>query len=310
MRGDDRAIGRTIAVIVLMALATVALRGYLPGAERRDQPEELTASSGSVVPVIVMLVASIAVIAVAILSQALQRSAGPGAGDPQRRLGGPRTPLRWRPLVIAIVVLLVWSLVLVLLMRWVSPEIPDNAAPADPGAPPAQSSSEGDQTPPARPSGGGAVFVILAVATTVLVAMSIAGTVLRRRRTPAPTMAPASRDPAPPPAAAPDLVRAAELGLAAMDDPGRDPREAIIACYLAMERELEKSPGTTPRDSDTPSEVLARAIELHALEAGSATELVVLFEEARFSPHVMNESHRADAVRALRAVLDELRVAP
>ncbi|HEY9267681.1 MAG TPA: DUF4129 domain-containing protein, partial [Mycobacterium sp.] len=97
-----------------------------------------------------------------------------------------------------------------------------------------------------------------------------------------------------------------ELGLAEIGDRSRDPREAIIACYAAMERELEKSPGTTPQDSDTPAEVLARAVERHALRPDSATELVDLFEEARFSPHVMNEGHRADAVRALRLVQREL----
>jgi hypothetical protein len=34
-----------------------------------------------------------------------------------------------------------------------------------------------------------------------------------------------------------------------------------------------------------------------------------LFAEARFSPHDMNEGHRAAAVRALRLVLDGLRQA-
>ncbi|CNO39624.1 Uncharacterised protein [Mycobacterium tuberculosis] len=37
-------------------------------------------------------------------------------------------------------------------------------------------------------------------------------------------------------------------------------------------------------------------------------QLVNLFEEARFSPHVMNEGHRQVAVRVLQLVLDELAV--
>jgi hypothetical protein len=61
-----------------------------------------------------------------------------------------------------------------------------------------------------------------------------------------------------------------------------------------------------PRDSDTPTEVLARAVEHHALHADSATELVDLFEEARFSPHLMNEGHRETAMRVLETVLTEL----
>jgi hypothetical protein len=74
-----------------------------------------------------------------------------------------------------------------------------------------------------------------------------------------------------------------------------------------MERELTRFPGAVPQDFDTPTEVLARAVEHHALPAGNAAELVNLFEEARFSPHVMNEEHRSSALRVLQLVLAEMR---
>jgi len=73
-----------------------------------------------------------------------------------------------------------------------------------------------------------------------------------------------------------------------------------------MEDALAHS-GAVPQDSDTPSEVLARAVDHDAIHAGTATELVDLFAEARFSPHVMNEGHREVAVRALQLVLAELK---
>jgi hypothetical protein len=91
-----------------------------------------------------------------------------------------------------------------------------------------------------------------------------------------------------------------------MADLSRQPREAIIACYAAMERELAHVPGAVPQDYDTATEVLARAVEHHALHADNAVQLVNLFAEARFSPHVMNERHRELAVRTLQVVLDEL----
>jgi hypothetical protein len=103
------------------------------------------------------------------------------------------------------------------------------------------------------------------------------------------------------------LARAAELGLAEIGDLSREPREAIIACYAAMERELATVPEAVPQDCDTPTEVLARAVEHQALHADSAPRLVELFEEARFSPHVMTEQHRESAVQALRLVLADLR---
>ncbi|MDT7761244.1 MAG: hypothetical protein QOC63_664, partial [Mycobacterium sp.] len=70
--------------------------------------------------------------------------------------------------------------------------------------------------------------------------------------------------------------------------------------------ELAHVPGAIPQDCDTPSEVLARAVDRNALHADSAKQLVELFEEARFSPHVMTERHRDVAVDALRLVLAEL----
>ena len=75
----------------------------------------------------------------------------------------------------------------------------------------------------------------------------------------------------------------------------------------SMERELANVPDAMPQDFDTASEVLARAVAHHALGPDSATQLVELFDEARFSPHVMGEEHRDLAVEVLQQVLDELR---
>ena len=155
------------------------------------------------------------------------------------------------------------------------------------------------------------IIAYLVPAMLILMALIVVGTVIvsRRQRRTATTWA-ADGEPAeaPPHAgAAESLARAAEVGLAEIGDLTREPREAIIACYAAMERELTHVPGAAPQDCDTPSEVLARAVDHHALRADSATQLVELFEEARFSPHVMNESHRDAAVDALRLVLADVR---
>ena len=144
----------------------------------------------------------------------------------------------------------------------------------------------------------------------ILMVLIIVGTVVasrRQRRGARPHLFDADVAEAQPSVAATEsLARAAELGLAEIADLSREPREAIIACYAAMERELTRVPGAVPQDFDTPTEVLARAVEHHALHADSATQLVELFEEARFSPHVMNEGHRDVAVGVLRLVLTEL----
>lgn len=305
---DKKAVGRTIAVVVLLLLAVVALRGYLPDADRAAPPDERPESgTGSLVAVAAILAVSIGVISISILAQGRRRSTAPDPGGPVRDLREPWPGLRWRPLLIAAAVLLVWSMLMLVLMRWASPAVVDDVPPPAPGAD-GRADPDPASAPPTPTGDGGSVFVLLAGTTILLLALSVAATLLGRRRAPAPPppVEPAAVGTTP---AEPDLARAAELGLAEMGDLSRDPRQAIIACYLAMERELEKSPGTIPQESDTPSEVLARAIARHALRADTGTELVDLFEEARFSPHVMNESHRADAVRALRQVQHQLQAA-
>jgi hypothetical protein len=147
---------------------------------------------------------------------------------------------------------------------------------------------------------------MLILMVLIVVGTAIASRRQRRGAQPYPIAADVT-DGQPTAAATQSLARAAELGLAEIGDLSREPREAIIACYAAMERELTRVPGAVPQDFDTPTEVLARAVDHHALHAESATQLVELFEEARFSPHVMNEGHRDIAVDVLRVVLAELR---
>lgn len=188
-------------------------------------------------------------------------------------------------------------------------ELPDSGSgvPASPSVP-------GTPVPPAphsAPGPDGSVADLLlfsAVATVLLAALTVTARSRRGRVRPsatdgAPVVVPGR-------AADETLVRVAELGLIRIADRSRGPREAIIACYAAMERHLADVPDAAPRQCDTPTEVLARAVEHHALAADNASRLVELFAEARFSPHQMTEQDRADAVAILRLVLDELRAAP
>jgi hypothetical protein len=150
----------------------------------------------------------------------------------------------------------------------------------------------------------------LIASTLALLVLIVVGAVVaarRRRVGVAPIVAPEPIGPLTPTTASESLARAAEVGLAEIGDRAREPREAIIACYAAMERELAHVPAAVPQDFDTPTEVLARAVENHALHVDNAVELVNLFEEARFSPHVMNEADRENAVGVLQLVLAELR---
>ena len=309
MPGIDKAPARVIAVSVLLIVAAAALHGYLPGGEPppRDRP---TGGFGSLFAVIAMLTVSMAIIAIAIITQSRRPSVSPGAGEPRRELAGERRSLTWRMVLIAVGVIIAWLLLLALMSR-LNVQLGIEQPPSDAGTPPPGVPRSATEQPeqPESPSSG--VFSLLAGAAVLLMMLVFVGAVIagrRRRRAPASLVSSGDEYRPPTPADGPDsLARAAELGLAEIGDLSREPREAIIACYAAMERELGNAPEVVPRESDTPSEVLARAVEHHALRADSATELVDLFEEARFSRHVMTEEHREIALRVLRLVLAELR---
>jgi hypothetical protein len=301
---------RVVAVIVLVIVAAAALHGYLPGAESppRDRP---TTGFGSLFAVVAMLVVSLAIIVIAVVTQSRRRPVSYGSGEPPREMAGQRRPLTWRMVLIAVAVVFAWLLLVALLSR-INAQLGVDQPSPDPSAPPSGAPRPpADRPADAEPSSN--VFSLLAGSTVLLMMLVFVSAAIvgrRQRRGPTPVASPVDEyRPAATSSGSDPLARAAEVGLAEAGDLSREPREAIIACYAAMERELEISPDIVPRESDTPSEVLARAVEHHALRADSATELVELFEEARFSPHVMTEDHRETAMRVLRLVVAELRSA-
>lgn len=309
----DKATGRVVAVIVLLILIAASLRGYLPGVERatRQKPPD---SGGSLVYVAALLSVSLIIVAVAVITRLRDpRRPATSAGPLSERFSGGQGRPAWRVLVIGAAVLVAWLLTGWLLSRFVVlrhvgqvPNAPESGTPK-----PASNAAR----PPLPPQAGGDGDVLryLIAATVALLVLIVVGAVVtaRRRRTAGPgTVAAGPFVPTTPAATSESLVRAAEVGLAEIGDLSQEPREAIIACYAAMERELTRVPGAMPQDFDTPTEVLTRAVESHALRAlhvDNASQLVTLFEEARFSPHVMNEGHRESALRVLRLVLAELR---
>jgi hypothetical protein len=303
-----------VAVIVLLVLTGIALRGQLPGVDR-STPAESTHNPAAITAVIALLGAGIVIITIAIVTTLRQpRQPRQRAQPLERAPGGMRTRPSLRMLLIVLGVILVWLIAVVLLLQLSAvtdfghpsqTDAPSIATPtASPAPPPPASPPQPSQQP------GGDAFWYLFATTMFMLVLWAAGIVIalvRHRRAPnAQSVAGEPTEPEPPQAPH-SLAVAAERGLAEMGDPSREPREAIIACYAAMENALANSPEAVPRDSDTPSEVLARAVDHNAIHAGMANELVDLFTEARFSPHVMNEGHREVAVRALQLVLAELK---
>lgn len=301
-------ISRVIVLIALLAVAAITLRGHIPGAvETTDRQSGPNALAVALMPVL-LTVSVVILLAGVIASQHRLPLAMP---EPDR---GPE-PRQWKLGRVGLLMLaalaglsLVFAAASAVFFigagRQVQPAEPSPATGE--GTPPEYLPT----TPPPQPGGAesltGTSLVLTMVAAGVLVGVALAGLVV--------VAATARRKPVPaPPPEAPatatvvdSLARAAEMGLAAMNAPGQEPRTAIIACYVAMERGLAVDRAAAPLASDTPMEVLARAFERGALHDASARELVALFEEARFSPHSMLEWQRMRAEQLLRIVLADL----
>ncbi|MGV9279191.1 DUF4129 domain-containing protein [Streptomyces sp. NPDC003730] len=146
------------------------------------------------------------------------------------------------------------------------------------------------------------LHLVLALAAAVAVALVTVALVRRLRR----FGLRVPQRPGPAGAAPPDedarlLLSAVDSGRRALADGGEDAREAVIACYAAMEDALAAS-GVPRRASDSPADLLSRAVGAGFAPGQAATRLTALFREARYSSHPMDTSHRAAAAAALEAL--------
>jgi len=156
---------RVVAVVALLIVLAAALRGYLPGGEtpQQDRP---TSGLGSLFAVVAMLTVSMAIIAIAIITQARRRAPSSAGGPPRRELAGERRPVTWKMVLVGVGVLAAWLLLIALLSRWNLPIGVDQPAQNAATTPP----TAGPQ-PPNRldgPASGANVVPVLATAALLL----------------------------------------------------------------------------------------------------------------------------------------------
>jgi hypothetical protein len=84
-----------------------------------------------------------------------------------------------------------------------------------------------------------------------------------------------------------------------------DPRTAVIAAYVQMERSLARS-GLPRSPFEAPREYLRRVLPGVGAGAASVEQLTALYERARFSPHEIDGGMKIEAIGALEALRNEL----
>lgn len=151
------------------------------------------------------------------------------------------------------------------------------------------------------------VPLIALAALAVLIIARRLRLVRRRRQERAATRA---REPAPPSPPTP-TEEAEELGAelvrqaAALDD--GEPRNAIVASWVALEQAAARA-GVVPDRTETPTEFARRAATAYRLHEAALDSLADLYREARFSRHELTPAHIEEARRCLTTLAHDLRV--
>lgn len=98
-----------------------------------------------------------------------------------------------------------------------------------------------------------------------------------------------------------------QAGLADIDA-GDDPRRAVIACWLRLER-AAASAGTARMESETPGDLVTRLLSAHHVNDRALKRLADSYRQARYAPDEVTEQVRADARQALVEIDAELAAA-
>jgi len=225
---------------------------------------------------------------------------------------GPTGPPAVVPAVLAATVLVL------VLATWAAAIGPDRVFGSDPSPRETSSEAPSDDDLVLEPEGGGSdeeedergwgTTVIVATEIALLVVLGYLLLLLvrwarseateerrRRRRRPVEfEVLPVS-----PEQAAEEMVRDAAQQLALLRE--GSPRNAIVACWHRFEVQAEAA-GIGREPWETPAEFTLRVLDLVSADERAVAELSVLYREARFSDHDLDEAARAAAVHALERI--------
>jgi hypothetical protein len=190
---------------------------------------------------------------------------------------------------------------------------PTAAVTAAPPLLPAQpvATAAGDPTGAAAEAAGGlpgwigtAAVVVLVIAGLVVVALAAFAVVRdqqrrrsRRRGLRAPQRAEARTQE--------DLVAALDAGLEELSDGDRDPRRAVIACWVRLEQAAATA-GTPRHAGDSPTDLVGRLLAEQQVDAAVLAAFAAVYREARYATHAVDDRMRGQARSALERLRADL----
>ena len=152
---------------------------------------------------------------------------------------------------------------------------------------------------------GTAALVLLGVASLVVVVLVVWGILrdqAKRRARRGRRDAAASRHGA---RTAEELVAALDAGLEELSDTDRDPRRAVIACWVRLEQAAAAA-GTPRSPGDSPTDLVGRLLREQRVDEQALAALLAVYREARYATHTVDDQMRRQARSALERLRADL----
>ena len=107
------------------------------------------------------------------------------------------------------------------------------------------------------------------------------------------------------PRTAEELVAALDAGLEELSDTDRDPRRAVIACWVRLEQAAAAA-GTPRHPGDSPTDLVGRLLNEQQVDAAVLAALLEVYRQARYATHTVDDQMRRQARSALERLRADL----
>jgi hypothetical protein len=102
-----------------------------------------------------------------------------------------------------------------------------------------------------------------------------------------------------------ELVAALDAGLEELSDTDRDPRRAVIACWVRLEQAAAAA-GTPRNPGDSPTDLVGRLLREQRVDRQVLAALLDVYRQARYATHTVDDEMRQQARIALERLRADL----